>query len=60
MFLLLNNLTVVPEQTGNSFVRVIVVSLEEKDALDRLAKMRPLPSYFVAFGDTKTVTDIYK
>jgi len=39
---------------------VIVVSLEEKDALDRLAKMRPLPSYFVAFGDTKTITDIYK
>ena len=41
-------------------MRVVVVSLEEKDALDRLSKMKPLPSYFVAFGDTKTVTEIYK
>jgi hypothetical protein len=39
---------------------MIVVSLEEPDALDRLSRMRPIPSYFVAFGDTKTITDIYK
>ena len=48
------------KQIGNSFVRVIVVSLEEPDALERLSKMRPSPSYYVAHGDTKTITEIYK
>ena len=45
---------------GNSYVRVIVVSLDEADALNRLAKMRPSPSYYVAHGDTNTIVDIYR
>jgi hypothetical protein len=45
---------------GNSYIRVIVVNLEESDALDRLAKMRPSPSYYIAHGDTSTIIDIYR
>ena len=44
---------------GNSYIRVIVVNLEESDALDRLAKMRPSPSYYIAHGSTSTIQDIY-
>ena len=39
--------------------RVIVVNLEESDALDRLAKMRPSPSYYIAHGTKNTIQDIY-
>lgn len=44
---------------GNSYIRVIVVNLEESDAMDRLAKMRPSPSYYVAHGTKNTIADIY-
>ena len=45
---------------GNSYIRVLVVHLGEADALDRLAKMRPSPNYYVAYGTTNTMMDVYK
>ena len=45
---------------GNSYIRVLVVHLEEADALERLAKMRPSPNYYVAYGTTATMTNVYK
>lgn len=44
---------------GNSYIRVIVVNLEEADAMDRLAKMRPSPSHYIAHGTLPTIRDIY-
>ena len=44
---------------GNSYIRVIVVSLDMEDAFSRLAGMRPSPSYYVAHGSTRTVGRIY-
>ncbi len=44
---------------GNSYIRVIVVNLDESDAMDRLAKMRPSPSYYVAHGTQSVIRDIY-
>ena len=35
------------------------MNLEESDAMDRLAKMRPSPSYYVAHGTQSTIRDIY-
>ena len=35
------------------------MNLEESDALDRLAKMRPSPSYYIAHGTKNTIQDIY-
>jgi len=43
---------------GNSYIRVIVVSLDQPDAFDRLAKMRPTPSYYIAHGDTDTLKTV--
>ena len=43
---------------GNSYIRVIVVSLDQPDAFDRLAKMRPTPSYYIAHGDTETLKTV--
>ncbi len=45
---------------GNSIVRILVVHLGEADALDRLAKMRPAPNYFVAYGSTDTMKTVYQ
>ena len=45
---------------GNSYIRVLVVHLGEADALERLAKMRPSPNYYVAYGTTDTMTNVYK
>ena len=45
---------------GNSYIRVIVLDLEEPNVMQRLAKMRPSPSYYVAHGDTPTLTKIYE
>ena len=45
---------------GNSYIRVLVVHLGEADALERLAKMRPSPNYYVAYGTTETMTNVYK
>ena len=45
---------------GNSYIRVIVINQEEPQALDRLAKMRPSPSYYVAHGDTPTLTSLFR
>ena len=38
---------------------MIVVNLEKSDAMDKLAKMRPSPSYYVAHGSQSTIRDIY-
>ena len=45
---------------GNSYIRVLVVHLGETDALERLAKMRPSPNYYVAYGTAETMTNVYK
>ena len=45
---------------GKSNIRVLVVHLGEADALDRLAKMRPSTNYFVAYGTTNTMINVYK
>ena len=45
---------------GNSYIRVIVVHLDQSDAFDRLAKMRPTPSYYIAHGDTETLKTVVK
>ena len=45
---------------GNSYVRVMVIYLEEQGALDRLSKMRPLPNYYVLYGTTATLTDAFR
>ena len=44
---------------GNSYIRVIVINQAEQGAMDRLAKMRPSPNYYVAHGDSKTLNKIY-
>ena len=45
---------------GNSYIRVLVVHLDESDALERLSKMRPSPNYYVAYGTTDTMMNVYK
>ena len=44
---------------GYSYIRVIVVNLEEDHHMDKLAKMRPWPSHYVALGTQSTIQDIY-
>ena len=34
--------------------------MEESDALNRLAKMRPSPSYYIAHGTTSTIQEIFQ
>ena len=38
---------------GNYHLRVLVLSLQEKDPYFRMAGLRPVPSAFVAFGSTR-------
>ena len=45
---------------GNSYVRVMVIFLEEPGSLDRLSKMRPSPNYFLVYGTTATLTDAFR
>ena len=45
---------------GNSYVRVMVIYMEEPGAIQRLAKMRPLPNYYVIYGTTSTITDAFR
>jgi hypothetical protein len=45
---------------GNSYIRVIVVQMGEADALDRLAKMRPSANYYVAYGSTASLKNVYE
>ena len=45
---------------GKSYISVLVVHLGEADALERLAKMRPLLNYYIAYGTTDTMMNVYK
>ena len=38
---------------GNYHLRVLVLSMQEKDPYSRMASLRPVPSAFVAFGSTR-------
>ena len=40
---------------GNSHIRIMVVFLDDTGAMDRLAKMRPSPNHYVAYGSTDTL-----
>ena len=40
---------------GNSFVRILVMSLAEPDTYTRIRNLRPAPSYYVVFGDSVTL-----
>ena len=40
---------------GNSFLRIIGAQLEDPGAFERLQKMRPRPSNYIAWGSTKKV-----
>ena len=40
---------------GNSFLRIIGAQLEDPGAFERLKKMRPRPSNYIAWGSTPKV-----
>jgi hypothetical protein len=44
---------------GNSFLRIIGAELEDSTAMDRLKKMRPRPSNYVAWGSASSLTGAY-
>ena len=43
---------------GNSFVRILVMSLAESDTYSRIKNLRPAPSFYVVFGDSNTLQDV--
>ena len=43
---------------GNSFVRILVMSLAEPDTYTRIKNLRPAPSFYVVFGDSSTLQDV--
>ena len=43
---------------GNSFVRILVMSLDEPDTYTRIKNLRPAPSFYVVFGDSSTLQDV--
>lgn len=45
---------------GNSALRIIGGQLEDAEALNRLQKMRPRPSNYIAWGTQDDLTNIYK
>jgi hypothetical protein len=45
---------------GNSIIRVIVLDGLPGNSTDKLLAMRPVPSYFVIFGDTENVISLFK
>lgn len=45
---------------GNSVIRVIVLEGLPGNATDKLLAMRPVPSYFVIFGDTANVIKLFR
>jgi len=45
---------------GNSYIRVVVIDSTEAGAMDRLSRMRPAPSYYVAHGDTATLKTVFR
>ena len=45
---------------GNSFLRIIGAQLEDTGAYERLKKMRPRPSNYVAWGSTASVKKAYE
>ncbi len=45
---------------GNSFLRIIGAHQEDSGAFDRLKKMRPRPSNYVAWGSTEAIKAAYK
>jgi hypothetical protein len=44
---------------GNSFLRIIGAQLQDPGAFERLKKMRPRPSNYVAWGSTAAIKDAY-
>ena len=44
---------------GNTYVRVIMVNFEDYNAMDKLAKMKPPPSYYIAHGTTNTIQGLF-
>ncbi len=44
---------------GNSFLRIIGAQLKDPGAFDRLKKMRPRPSNYVAWGSTTSIKQAY-
>lgn len=45
---------------GNSFLRIIGAHQEDPDAFDRLQKMRPRPSNYIAWGSTQAIKNAYQ
>ena len=41
-------------------MRIIGAQLEDEEALNRLQKMRPRPSNYIAWGTLEEITQIYK
>ena len=45
---------------GNSYVRVMVIYTDEPGAMLRLAKMRPLPNYYVIYGTSSQISNAFR
>lgn len=45
---------------GNSYIRIMVMQLDLKDTLARIANIRPPPSFYVVYGTSKTVNEFLK
>ncbi len=45
---------------GNSFLRIIGAHQEDSGAFDRLKKMRPRPSNYIAWGSTEGIKKAYR
>ena len=43
---------------GNSYVRILVMSLEEEDTFTRIKNIRPAPSFYVVYGDSSTLETV--
>jgi len=45
---------------GNSLIRYVVVNTAETGAVQRLAKMRPSPSYYVGIGTSAGMAKVFR
>ena len=45
---------------GNSYIRIMVMSLAESNTLSRIANIRPAPNFNVVYGTTKTINSFIK
>ena len=43
---------------GNSYIRILVMSLEDGDTFTRIKNLRPAPSFYVVYGDSKTLESV--